>query len=286
MNDFAQILDSAGGAAAPPSAAARLRTALGAELARGARELGRPRSGYDAPLTVGFSPGAAVAPLGPALRADPGAVSERAWLLAAAVVGSLVEAGGQQIQTGTWNGHLVLAALEADPELAVLAFHRQAKGIDRLRVVPVQLPTDLVAADDLRAPVNPTFGVAERVARMGGRPANQAAVDELGDDPTHPHRPHDDPDPGLRAARRMLLRLRGMGKWGGYHTEFSHLAKGFPGHERALALAVGEALVAAGLLVEKPSVGQRHVFLDPRRAADIHALIDRGELPSGVRLPG
>ena len=32
-------------------------------------------------------------------------------------------------------------------------------------------------------------------------------------------------------------------------------------------------------LAEKPSVGQRHVFLNPRRAADIHALIDRGVLP-------
>ena len=57
-----------------------------------------------------------------------------------------------------------------------------------------------------------------------------------------------------------------MGKWGGYHTEFAHLARGFAGNERALAEAVGEALLAAGLLAEKPSVGQRHVFLNPRRA--------------------
>ena len=61
-----------------------------------------------------------------------------------------------------------------------------------------------------------------------------------------------------------------MGKWGGYHTDFAHLARGFAGNERALAQAVGEALLAAGLLAEKPSVGQRHVFLNPRRAADIH----------------
>ncbi len=135
----------------------------------------------------------------------------------------------------------------------------------------------------MRAPVNPGFAVAERVARLGGRPADQDAVEELAEEVA---RPHDDPDPALRAARRMLQRLRGMGKWGGYHTEFSHLAKGFPGHERALALEVGEALVAGGLLAEKPSVGQRHVFLDPRRAAEIHALIDRGEVPAGVRLPG
>jgi hypothetical protein len=40
---------------------------------------------------------------------------------------------------------------------------------------------------------------------------------------------------------------------------------------------VGEALLDAGLLAEKPSVGQRHVFLNPRRAADIRRLIETGE---------
>ncbi len=72
-----------------------------------------------------------------------------------------------------------------------------------------------------------------------------------------------------------------MGKWGGYHTDFAHLARGFAGNERALAQAVGEALLESGLLAEKPSVGQRHVFLNPRRAAEIRRLIDDGELPLG-----
>jgi len=44
-------------------------------------------------------------------------------------------------------------------------------------------------------------------------------------------------------------------------------------------------LIAAGLLAEKPSVGQRHVFLNPRRAADIRRLIETGETPPGLRLP-
>ena len=43
-----------------------------------------------------------------------------------------------------------------------------------------------------------------------------------------------------------------MGKWGGYHTEFAHLARGFAGNDRALAQEVGEALLEAGLLAEKP----------------------------------
>jgi hypothetical protein len=98
-------------------------------------------------------------------------------------------------------------------------------------------------------------------------------------------RPHEDPDPARRVARRILQRLDGMGKWGGYHTEFAHLARGFAGNERALAHGVGEALLAAGLLAEKPSVGQRHVYLNPRRAADIRRVIESGELPSGMSLP-
>jgi hypothetical protein len=75
-----------------------------------------------------------------------------------------------------------------------------------------------------------------------------------------------------------------MGKWGGYHTEFSHLARGFAGNERALAEDVGEQLLKAQLLLEKPSVGQRHVFLNPRRAADIYALIDHGTAPKDLNL--
>ncbi len=58
-------------------------------------------------------------------------------------------------------------------------------------------------------------------------------------------------------------------------------------HERtnALATEVGEALLNAGLLAEKPSVGQRHVFLNPRRAGDIHRMIETGDAPSGLTLP-
>ena len=76
-----------------------------------------------------------------------------------------------------------------------------------------------------------------------------------------------------------------MGKWGGFHTEFAHLARGFAPSDKQLAQDVGEALLDAELLLEKPSVGQRHVFLNPRRAKDIHALIDDGTTPADLRLP-
>jgi hypothetical protein len=131
------------------------------------------------------------------------------------------------------------------------------------------------------------------VARLGGRPADPRSTEEHEDavlallDAAAPavSRPHDDPDQGRRIARRILQRLNGMGKWGGYHTEFAHLARGFAGNDRALAEEVGEALIESGLLSEKPSVGQRHVFLNPRRAGDIHALIERGEAPQDLVLP-
>ncbi len=89
----------------------------------------------------------------------------------------------------------------------------------------------------------------------------------------------------MRVARRILQRLNGMGKWGGYHTDFAHLARGFAGNDRHLADTVGEALIAAGLLSEKPSVGQRHVFLNPRRAGEIHRFVDDGTPAATLRLP-
>src|SRR3954453_14642595 len=139
MNDFAQILEQAGGAQAPPEQAARLRTALGEELRRGAEELGLARSGYGAPVTVAFAAGLAVLPVPAAVRSDPAVAGERAWLLAAAAVGVLVEAGAGKrepalfLLAGEGGGFLLLAAPGADGELAVLAFEEQVAGIDRLR---------------------------------------------------------------------------------------------------------------------------------------------------------
>ena len=281
---------------------ARLKALLDAELERGARELGQKRSGYEQPVIVAVAPGdgalRAVAPAPRALRADPDAVNERTWLLVAALVGALVEvAGAGTVRAGHLGGQLALA-VPGDPddaELVPLAFETQVEGIDRLRARAVALPASVLAdVDDLRDPIGAAHPlvVAAHVAALGGRPADPASMEEHEDavlaalDATAGvARPHDDPDPVRRVARRILQRLDGMGKWGGYHTDFAHLARGFAGNERALAEAVGEALLAAGLLAEKPSVGQRHVFLNPRRAGDIHALIERGEEPADLKLP-
>jgi hypothetical protein len=296
MEDLAAALADGAGAA-------RLRALLDAELARGVRELAQKRSGYEGPVIVAVGPTAgglrAAAPAAPALRADPDAVNERTWLLVAALVGALVEvAGTGDVRAGALDGHLVLE-VRGDPddaELVPIAFETHVAGIDRLRARAVALPERVLAdAGDLREPIGADHPliVAARVAMLGGRPADPASMEEHEDEvlaaleaSAAVTRPHDDPEPARRVARRILQRLNGMGKWGGYHTEFAHLARGFAGNDRALAEEVGEVLLAAGLLAEKPSVGQRHVFLNPRRAREIHALIERGEVPADVKLPG
>jgi hypothetical protein len=298
-------LDACGGAKAPPSAAARLREVLTDTLKRGRGELAKPRSGLDQPVEIAISDGLlAATPATATLRADPESIPEREWLLVAAVVGTLIELAEPGPPTGPDDlrlragelpgGFLVLAfeGAELDPELVELAFEEQSHGIDRLRARAHALPPSVIDHIELKPPIGPRhpLKIAEAVARLGGRPAGDhddledAVLSILGSGGAST-RPHEDPDPGKRAARRILQRLDGMGKWGGYHTEFAHLARGFAGNDRALAQEVGEALLQAGLLAEKPSVGQRHVYLNPKRAAEIRKLIDTGALPAGMRLP-
>jgi hypothetical protein len=303
MDGLAGALAAEGGLAAGRASTARLRALVGAELEHGERELGRKRSGVKRPVLVVVAPALeglrAIAPVTAAVRADPDAAPERAWLLVAALVGALVETTGTaELSTGELDGWLVLAVAgdPADAEVLPLAFDEHVGTVDRLRAGAVAVPGPVLGEpDDVRAPIGAAHPllVAARVAALGGRPADEASVAEheeaaleaLEAEAPAVARPHDDPDPARRVARRILQRLDGMGKWGGYHTEFAHLARGFAGNDRALAEAVGEALLASGVLSEKPSVGQRHVFLNPGRAADIRALVDDGAVPEGLRLP-
>ena len=307
-------LADAGGAAAPREVSARLRRLLDAELGRGARELGERRTGYDEPIVVAVAATdeavLAALPVSPELRADPGAVNERAAALAAVTVEHVVEGatpgppGGPadlDLRVGEVGGMLALSYPAADPAEAAEWAHEalnaefEERRIDRLRARAQLMPGHVLDdATDLRAPIGAThpLRVAEAVTRLGGSPLDEESVEALEEqllrllEPSGSvRRAHEDPDPVRRVARRILQRLDGMGKWGGYHTAFDHLARGFAGHDRALAYEVGEALLAAGLLEQKPSVGQRHVYLSPRRSGDIRRLIDDGELPVGLVLP-
>jgi len=308
------VLADAGGVRAPRERAAQIRAELLDALAAGAHELDLPRSGYETPVPVALAAHddalLAIAPVDPALHTDANAANDRAWTLTAVLVGALVEgaaamaAGAAQdlaLRAGAWEGWLALAFpvapadLSVAVELAADAFDESVADVDRLKARAYAIPPLVLGeVGELRPPIGELhpLRIAEAVARLGGRPDDARSVEQHEEavltvlDPTpEVVRPHEEADPSLRVARRMLQRLMGMGKWGGYHTEIAHLARGFAGHDRALALAIGERLVNAGLLVEKTSVHQRHVRLNPRRVAEIHALVDRGELPPGLELP-
>jgi hypothetical protein len=306
--ELALALADAGGGAAPREWSARLRELLRGELERGARELGQPRTGRDRPIALAVGAGLdgvlAVLPLPLELRADAGAVGDRARALAQTAVERLVEATDPGVPAvaadlalllGSHDGYLALSYPAADPplsaEYAREALDEGAAGIDRLRARAHLMPAHALAVEDLRPPIGAThpLRVAEAASRLGGSALDDEALEALGPQLLallEPEgaitRAHDDPEPRRRVMRRILQRLDGMGKWGGYHTAFDHLARGFAGNERSLAYEVGEELLAAGLLEQKPSVGQRHVYLNTRRAADIRRLIDEGVLPPGL----
>ena len=313
MSELARELEQAGGADAPPELAARLWRLLAAELARGVEELGKPRTGYGEPICVALAPAdgavVAVCPAAPELRADAAAVTERTGFVVAAAAEALVDgaapgpatqAADLRLRLGSAGDWLALRYPARDgreaAELATLALSERLEGVDRLRCVALLVPSHAVeGAGDWREPIGPThpLRVAEAARRLGGSALDdeslescRGALEQLLEPPGSVARAHDDPDPARRVARRILQRLDGMGKWGGYHTEFVHLGRGFAkGNERSLALEVGERLLEAGLLGEKVSVGQRHVFLNPRASGRIRALIDEGRLPPGLTLP-
>jgi hypothetical protein len=251
---------------------------------------------------VAATPDGAVV-VGPVRPEDTGA--DRAQRLAVTLAAALAQAADLppprdgrdlSLEAGRWEGFLAIRVSTADggaaTELYELALAEQASALDRLGPVAAIVPAGTL--DDTEPLSAPWLWRAEVAARVGGRPAGRLAA-EIEDALTgysatrEPEEAagaaalaHEEPRPRRRVVRRILRRLDGMGKYGGYHTEFSHLARGFAGHDRALALSAGEVLLRAGLLDEKPSVGQRHVFLVAARSADIRRLVDTGETDDPV----
>ena len=200
---------------------------------------------------------------------------------------------------GELDGFLVVAlpapALDAGTldELVPLAFDEHAGGVDRLRAVARAVPGAVLADVALREPIGAghPLRIAEAVARLGGRPADPRSVEEHEEqvypllDPAGDRQrvlPHEDPDPARRVARRILQRLNGMGKWGGYHTDFAHLARGFGGNDRAARLggrrgapgrrpAGREAVRRPAPRVPQPAPRGRHPPPDRHRRAPVGA---------------
>ena len=231
-------------------------------------------------------------------RVEDAARPGRSQKLAACVAGALAVAAGLgvpragaselDLEAASWRGFMALRVAATDPagvlELLPLSLDEQSAHLDRMEPVVLEVPAGSLEETEPIAAV--WLARAELVARLDGFPAaarldptvasalaTYASLLELPVAVEADSAAHDDPSPERRVTRRILRRLDGMGKYGGYHTEFSHLARGFPGHERALALEAGEALLRAGILAEKPSVGQRHVSLVAARTDEIRRLI-------------
>lgn len=243
----------------------------------------------------------------PAAAAHDFAPRAQARVLAR-LVGAAVDAGADpdRVRLVTWRGFACLVAPGVDEDLAgeFIADNHDSPA----RAAAAALPGDVMLDGEgilLDAVPGADTGVS-RLARAThvhpvrvvlalaahGQPVDEdrypeelvTSLREWGCDGTPPPPPppslaiEDDPCPRRRHARRVLQRILRMGKVGAqFHTEFDHLYRGLAADERADGLAIGEALIRGGLLGEKPSVGQRHVYLRREALPDIHALIERGE---------
>jgi hypothetical protein len=206
-----------------------------------------------------------------------------------------------------WGGIACMVVPGIDNELAVLALAEHHPEPARIRVASMP---DGVTLGGPRIPLEPTrrkitgglvglaweldahpASVALELAAHGQPITHERFPPELADrlrewglrgsPPEDDAEPSlaidDDPCPRRRHARKVVQRLLRMGKVGaGYHTAFDHMYRGAPADQRREALEVSEALLRAGILGEKPSVGQRHVYLRREALPEIHALVDRG----------
>ncbi len=176
-----------------------------------------------------------------------------------ATLPSGIALGGPQIALGPdpearGRGLVALGrGLSLHPVRALIALHRHGLPTTAVPDEPVDLVRSL---RDLGCAAEPSPTTSERAPRL--------AID-------------DDACPRRRHARRVLRRLLQKGKIGGHHTEIGHFTRGLPDHDKRDAKEVVEALLRAGVLVEKPSVGQRHISLNRESLPEIHALIERGE---------
>ena len=316
---LAAELEAAGGVGAPPTARPRgCARCSPPPLRHGRDELGKPRSGYGSPVEVGVRrPGrrccSRAAPVDPGLRADPEAAGERAWLLVAAAVAALVDlacpgppatAADLALRAGECAGGLLLGLPRGAVEPAELAEFaaarlRRARRPRSTACAPRRVALPAGVLDDapaLREPIGAghPLRVAEAVARLGGEPADPGSVDARGG--------------GARAARRRRARTpcartrtptRPAASRAGSSSASTGWASGAATTPTSPTSRAASPATSArsprtsarrcstpGLLAEKPSVGQRHVFLNPRRARDIHAFIEtRRRRRAGLRLP-
>lgn len=207
----------------------------------------------------------------------------RVALVLPGLLEELAEEGFAEV--GAFAGPAVVRVTRLPPDIAVQGaalalspgLSRSADGIARMGRELHRHPFAVaVALAGQNYPVDIAAYSPELVTAMRAQGLGEAPPPEPERGPSL--RIEDDPCPRRRHARTVLQRMLRMGKVGpGYHTEFDHFARGAAAHDRRQALEVGAALLRAGMLIEKPSVGQRHISLNVRALPAIHALIERGE---------
>lgn len=79
--------------------------------------------------------------------------------------------------------------------------------------------------------------------------------------------------------KRVLLRkLVKHGYWGGKHTSFNNLPKGFPNHLRKDVKRVAKELIKEGVLLKKPTNYGIEVSLNPRESTKIMKYLSEQEI--------
>jgi len=74
---------------------------------------------------------------------------------------------------------------------------------------------------------------------------------------------------------RILHKLTRQRIWGGKHTSFENLQKGFPSHLVKEVKIAGKELVKEGLLLSKPTSYGLEVCLNPRMKKEIITVVER-----------
>lgn len=74
---------------------------------------------------------------------------------------------------------------------------------------------------------------------------------------------------------RVLHKLARQRRWGGKHTSFDNLQKGFPSHIADKVKVAGKRLIKDGLLLSKPTAYGLEVCLNPRMKRDIVKIIEK-----------
>lgn len=68
---------------------------------------------------------------------------------------------------------------------------------------------------------------------------------------------------------KLLFKLARRRNWGGSHTTFDNLSRGFKPKDHHIVKEISEKLIKENFLLKKPTAYGLHVSLNPERAQEI-----------------